>query len=93
MTVPAEYLRDGREHDLEVRFEARDLFVVEGLPLDKVAERVPASASTVRRWSARGRWERPGVRPVSLRSRGFIDETITLLWAPGWQRRVFRSRR
>lgn len=56
MTVTCDYLRDGREHDLEVRFLAQDLFVLEGLTLDAIAERVPASRSTLARWSSEQDW-------------------------------------
>ena len=41
---------------LEQRQQAKELFIVEGLTLDQVAEKTGLSMQTVRRWSAEEDW-------------------------------------
>lgn len=46
-----------REHDLEIRFQAEELFVEHRLTHEDIAERLDIGLSTIRRWSAEGDWK------------------------------------
>lgn len=53
----AEYLRDGRAHDLSVLYECEDLYVLEGRTQEQVSQMVTVPLSTVKRWSVERDWE------------------------------------
>jgi len=46
-----------REHDLEIRFQAEELFVEQRLTHEDIAERLDIGLSTVKRWSVDGNWK------------------------------------
>ena len=46
-----------REHDLEIRFQAEELFVEQRLTHEEISDRLDIGLSTIRRWSAEGDWK------------------------------------
>ncbi|MBW2075878.1 MAG: hypothetical protein JRI58_14250 [Deltaproteobacteria bacterium] len=46
-----------REHDLEIRFQAEEMFVEQRLTHEDIAERLDIGLSTVKRWSTDGNWK------------------------------------
>jgi transposase len=46
-----------KEHDLEIRFQAEELFVECRVTHEEIAERLDIGLSTVRRWSTDGDWK------------------------------------
>jgi len=47
----------GQEHDLQIRYEAEELYVDQRLTYEQIAERMPdVSLSTLKRWGKDGQW-------------------------------------
>ena len=46
----------GKEIDLETRFEAEDLYIIDGLTYEQVAARTGVSVSQLKNWAAAGGW-------------------------------------
>jgi hypothetical protein len=46
-----------REHDLEIRFRAEELFVEDRLTLEEISEKLDIGLGTVKRWSVESNWK------------------------------------
>ena len=46
-----------KEHDLEIRFRAEELFVEDRLTLEEISEKLDIGLGTVKRWSAESNWK------------------------------------
>ena len=46
-----------REHDLEIRFQAEEMFVEQRLTHEEISDRLDIGLSTVKRWSVDGNWK------------------------------------
>jgi len=46
-----------REHDLEIRFQAEEMYVEQRLTHEDIADRLDIGLSTVKRWSVDGNWK------------------------------------
>jgi len=47
-----------KEHDLEIRFQAEEMFVECRLTHEEIADRLDIGLSTIRRWSTDGDWKK-----------------------------------
>jgi len=46
-----------KEHDLEIRFQAEEMFVEQRLTHEDISDRLDIGLSTVKRWSVDGNWK------------------------------------
>jgi len=66
-----------KEHDLEIRFRAEELFVEDRLTLEEISEKLDIGLGTVKRWSAEGNWKT--LREEHFERRRMLKQNLAML--------------
>jgi hypothetical protein len=66
-----------REHDLQIRFQAEEMFVEQRLCHEDIADRLNIGLSTIRRWSTEGNWKT--LREEHLERRRMLKQNLARL--------------